>query len=94
MLYINKSFTMTVLELGSLEDITAPGTTLVSYYIPAGKNPGDVSQHVTQELGTAANIKSKTTRKGVQAALRSLQSHLGRIPPNGLAIFASAESYV
>ena len=84
-------------KLEELRDEISLGTTLVSYYIPAGGSLSSVSQHVTGELGTAANIKSKVTRKGVQGALRSIQQNvkgLRKIPDNGLAIFASSSSYI
>jgi len=81
----------------ALQKVSSTGTTLVSYYIPADGSLSQVSQHITHELGTASNIKSKSTRKDVQGALRSIQDHFRRIkaiPANGLAIFASTESYV
>ena len=68
--------TSALAKIKELELASSNGTTLVSYYIPSGGSISSVSQHVTQELGTAANIKSKTTRKGVQSALKSLQQNI------------------
>lgn len=44
-----------------------------------------------QEIGTAVNIKSKTTRKNVLAALARVEQHLKQYkqtPPNGLCIYS------
>ena len=67
-------------------------TLMVSLYIPANRGLSDFVNELTTELGTAANIRSKTTRKNVTTAL---QSTLGRLkqmghkaPESGLAIFA------
>lgn len=65
-------------------------TELISVYAPAGSNLNIVIKQLEQEKSTAANIKSKTTRKNVMDALEKLTRHLRlykKIPPNGLAIF-------
>lgn len=81
-------------QVQTLVPIRTGATTLISYYVPAGSQLAKVNQHIANELSTAANIKSKTTRKDVQRALRSLKDNFAAIPPNGLAIFVSAESYI
>ncbi|MCR8487076.1 MAG: peptide chain release factor aRF-1 [Crenarchaeota archaeon] len=65
-------------------------TTLVSIWIAPGTPTSEITSLINQELATAARIKSRTTRKHVQAALRSISSKFKawtQIPPNGLLIF-------
>ncbi|PIO06808.1 peptide chain release factor 1 [Candidatus Woesearchaeota archaeon CG08_land_8_20_14_0_20_43_7] len=50
-----------------------------------------IINHLSQEQGTATNIKSSSTRKNVIDALERMIQHLrvvGRNPPNGLAAFS------
>lgn len=49
-----------------------------------------VSAMLTQEYGTASNIKSRVNRLSVLAAITSTQQRLklyNRVPPNGLVLF-------
>ena len=48
-----------------LEKLKGRHTELVSVYVPAGYNLQLISDHISQEIGTATNIKSKLTRKNV-----------------------------
>lgn len=80
--------------LRTLAAAKSASTTLVSYYIPSGYAIQNVRTHLVNELATSQNIKSKQTRNDVQSALKSMQANLTRVPPNGLAVFASSESYV
>ncbi|MBI2573266.1 peptide chain release factor aRF-1 [Candidatus Woesearchaeota archaeon] len=69
----------------------APHTELVSVYVPAGYELTKITQHLGEELGTAANIKSATTRKNVQGALEKMITHLRqypRTPEKGLVAFS------
>lgn len=70
------------------------GTELISVYITPDFDLNKVVQQLREEQGTASNIKSKSTRKNVIAALERiiqfLRSYIEthrRPPPNGLAIF-------
>ncbi|MAE12970.1 peptide chain release factor 1 [Candidatus Woesearchaeota archaeon] len=66
-------------------------TELVSVYIPQGYDMNKIMTHLSQEQGTATNIKSKATRDNVISALEKMIQHLKlypRTPPNGLAVFA------
>jgi peptide chain release factor subunit 1 len=66
-------------------------TELVSVYVPAGYDINKITTHVSQEQGTATNIKSTSTRKNVINALEKMIQHLKlykNTPPNGLAVFA------
>jgi len=74
-----------------LEAIRGRHTELVSVYIPTGYKIVDVIGQLKDEQGTAANIKSKTTRKNVMTALEKIIHHLRifrQTPPNGLVVFA------
>jgi len=69
------------------------GTELISLYIPPGKQISEVMNMLREEYGTAANIKSTTTRKNVQDAIVKVQQRLKlfkETPENGLVIFCGA----
>lgn len=80
-----------------LEDLAGKrgrGTELISVYITSDFELTKVVQQLRDEKGTAANIKSKTTRKNVTSALERIIQFLRtyidahrRSPPNGMAIF-------
>jgi peptide chain release factor subunit 1 len=76
--------------LKKLEKIRGRHTELVTIYVPAGLNLHFIATQVTQEQGTAANIKSKAVRKNVLGALEKINQHLKlykKTPENGLALF-------
>ncbi len=69
------------------------GTELVSLYVPPGRQISEVVAMLKQEHGTAANIKSDTTRKNVQDAIVKVMQRLKlfkKVPKNGLVIFSGA----
>jgi len=80
-----------------LEDLASKrgrGTELISVYISPDTDLAKVMQQLRDEQGTASNIKSKTTRKNVLAALERIIQFLRtyseanrRPPPHGMAIF-------
>ena len=75
-------------ELGELR---GRHTELVSVYVPAGYNLTDIIGQLKDEQGTAANIKSKATRKNVMSALEKIIQHLRvfkATPPKGVVVFA------
>jgi peptide chain release factor subunit 1 len=81
--------------LEELEGKRGRGTELISVYITPDFDLAKVLQQLREEQGTAANIKSKSTRKNVQGALERiiqfLQAYMRsnrKPPPNGMAIFA------
>ncbi|MBN1897063.1 MAG: peptide chain release factor 1 [Candidatus Aenigmarchaeota archaeon] len=77
--------------LKKLGAIRGRHTELVTIYVPAGLNLYIISNQVSQEQGTAVNIKSKAVRKNVLTALEKINQHLKlykRAPENGLAIFS------
>lgn len=77
----------------TLEELAAyrgMGTTLVTLYVPPTRQLSDVAAMVRNEVGQAANIKSKSTQDAVVSALTSIAARLKNYkatPPNGLAIF-------
>ena len=65
-------------------------TELISVYVSSGYDLNLTNSLLGNEQGTAENIKSKTTRKNVTAALKKIQQHLKlfkKNPENGLALF-------
>ena len=76
-----------------LESKEGRGTELISLYIPPNKPVSDVIGYLRQEYSTAANIKSKSTRKNVQDAIESAIQRLklfNRAGPTGLVVFSGA----
>ena len=74
-----------------IEQHRGRGTELVSVYVPAGYDLNKITTHISQEQGTATNIKSKQTRDNVISSLEKIIQHLKlypKTPENGLAIFA------
>ena len=65
-------------------------TELISVYIPDGYDLHKKRNQLADEQGTAQNIKSKSTRLNVIAALEKLQAELKNLkktPKNGLILF-------
>jgi len=69
------------------------GTELISLYVPPGRQISEVIGMLKHEHGTAANIKSDTTRKNVQDAIVKVMQRLKlfkKVPEKGLVIFCGA----
>lgn len=80
-------------KLSVLRSKEGRGTELISLYIPPNRNIFEVTRYLRKEYDQAGNIKDKSTRKNVQAALESLLQRLKlyRVPPeNGIALFCGA----
>ena len=63
---------------------------MISLLVPQGDKISLVQQMLTNELGTASNIKSRVNRLSVLSAITSAQQRLklyGRTPLNGLIIY-------
>ncbi|MEM0156314.1 MAG: peptide chain release factor aRF-1 [Thermoplasmataceae archaeon] len=76
--------------LNELNKLHGRGTELISLYIPPDKQISDVVQYLREEYSTSSNIKSKSTRKNVLAAIESIMSRLKyyKTPPEtGLVFF-------
>ncbi len=74
-----------------LDSYKAAHTEFVTVYVPEGYDLIKIIQHLQQEQGTAANIKSTSTRNNVIDALERMIQHLrvvGKTPKNGLAVFS------
>jgi len=66
-------------------------TEFVSVYVPEGYELNKIINHLSQEQGTAENIKSSSTKKNVIDALEKMIQHLRiykRTPEHGLAAFS------
>lgn len=77
--------------LEKLSSYKGGATELVSVYIPANYPIHEVANKIREEINQASNIKSKTTRNNVIAALEKIIAIIkmyGKTPQNGLAIFA------
>ncbi|MHA2293121.1 MAG: peptide chain release factor aRF-1 [Candidatus Hodarchaeales archaeon] len=81
-------------QLTDLQKKESPdgSTCLISLYVPPKKAISSFIQELTEEIGTATNIKSKFTQKNVVSALRNvigkLRLYKNKSPESGLAIFA------
>lgn len=54
-----------------LKQISSPGTSLITMYIPNNYNLTLISQKLNNELATACNIKDKSVRKNTIYSLKS-----------------------
>ena len=77
-------------KLRKLASFKGRGTELISLYLPPDVDRSLVTGQLTEEMSQSSNIKSPTTRKNVQGALRKLQNFLKtinfRLPENGLVV--------
>jgi len=65
-------------------------TELISLYIPSTKQVSDVTSYLRNEYSQSSNIKSKSTKKNVMAAIESITSRLKvfkKVPENGMVFF-------
>ncbi|KAM1018293.1 hypothetical protein ACFX2C_039935 [Malus domestica] len=73
-----------------LEAARGNGTSMISLIIPPRDKIPRVTKMLSDELGSASNIKSRVNRQSVQGAITSAQQRLklyNKVPPNGLALF-------
>lgn len=90
---VNKLKLKRILE--DLKKVHGRHTELVTVYVPSGYDINLVNNQIAQEQGTASNIKSKSTRKNVTAALDKIIQELKlykKTPENGMAIFSGNAS--
>jgi peptide chain release factor subunit 1 len=74
----------------NLESARGNGTSMISLIIPPKEQISRWSQKLTEEYGTASNIKSRVNRLSVLSAITSTQQKLklyNKVPPNGLLIY-------
>ena len=74
----------------SLENARGAGTSMISLILPPKSQLSQATNMLTQEYGTASNIKSRVNRLSVLAAITSTQQRLklySRVPDNGLVVY-------
>lgn len=74
----------------NLQDARGNGTSMISLIMPPRSQIPQYTKMLTDEYGTASNIKSRVNRLSVLSAISSTQQRLKmytRCPPNGLVIF-------
>jgi len=73
-------------------------TELISLFVPNGTDRSTVMNQLTQEINQSSNIKSPTTRKNVQGALRKIIQYLKavdfKIPETGIVLYSGNVSEV
>ncbi len=80
-----------------MKSYRARHTELITVYAPAGMDLNIITRQLESEKSTAANIKSTSTRKNVEAALDSLVRYCKqtrRAPKNGVCLFSGNVSQV
>lgn len=82
-----------LIESLSQAESSSQGTSLITYYLPADTSLWLPIEKLTQEQGTASNIKSRVVRQSVQSAIRSslqlLKSYSNaKTPENGMILCA------
>ncbi|MFW9780124.1 MAG: peptide chain release factor aRF-1 [Candidatus Heimdallarchaeota archaeon] len=81
-------------QLAELQEKESPdgSTCLISLYVPPNRKIADFVQELSDEIGTATNIRSKFTQKNVISALKNVIGKLklygNSAPDSGLAIFS------
>jgi len=74
----------------NLEAARGNGTSMISLIIPPGDQISRVNKMLSDEYGTASNIKSRVNRLSVLGAIVSTQQRLklyNKCPPNGLVLY-------
>ena len=74
----------------NLETARGNGTSMISLILPPKSKIADANRLLTEEMGTATNIKSRVNRLSVLSAIKSTQERLKLYkdcPPNGLVIY-------
>jgi peptide chain release factor subunit 1 len=94
MTYTSKEVFKTLSQSKSLTG----GTSLVTMFIPSNYSMSLVTKSLTSELSTASNIKDKSVRKAVVAALKSSlvgvkTSKWHNAPENGLVLCSGETKY-
>lgn len=77
-------------QINFLRDAHGDGTSMVTILIPPHDAVHRMRQKLTDELGTASNIKNRVNRQSVEAAITSAiqkLSQFNQTPTNGLCVF-------
>jgi peptide chain release factor subunit 1 len=79
-------------KIKALETYRGRHTELISLYVPYNSDRSTVMNQLTNEISQSSNIKSASTRKNVQGALRKIIQYLKvtdfKLPKNGLCLFS------
>jgi len=73
-----------------LESARGNGTSMISLIVPPKSQVSQISKMLSDEYGTASNIKSRVNRLSVLSAITSAQQKLKlytKVPPNGLVLY-------
>jgi peptide chain release factor subunit 1 len=73
-----------------LRDVRGNGTSMISLIAPPNSQVSQLNRLLTEEYGTATNIKSRVNRLSVLDAITSTQQRLklyNKIPTNGLLLY-------
>jgi peptide chain release factor subunit 1 len=73
-----------------LSNVRGNGTSMISLILPPNEQVAKVNKMLSDEYGTASNIKSRVNRLSVLSAITSVRERLKRynkIPPNGLVLY-------
>lgn len=76
--------------IASLQKARGSGTSMISLILSPGTQISQTTKMLTDEYGTASNIKSRVTRQSVLSAITSAQHRLkqySKCPPNGLVVY-------
>jgi peptide chain release factor subunit 1 len=77
-------------RLEELRTFSGRATELISLYIPSTKQIHEVTSYLRNEYSQSSNIKSKSTKKNVMAAIESITNRLKAFkkpPENGMVFF-------
>jgi peptide chain release factor subunit 1 len=77
-------------KLEEIQSYSGRATELISLYVPPTRQIHEVVAYLRNEYSQSSNIKSKSTRKNVMAAIDSIMSKLRaykRPPENGMVFF-------
>lgn len=77
-------------QLEAIEEYSGRATELISLYVPPTRQISFVVGYLRNEYSQSSNIKSKSTRKNVMAAIESIMSRLKSFkkpPENGIVFF-------
>lgn len=77
-------------KLEEIQSYSGRATELISLYVPPTRQIHEVVSYLRNEYSQSSNIKSKSTRKNVMAAIDSIMSKLRaykRPPDNGMVFF-------
>lgn len=76
-----------------MKECRGNGTSVISLIMPPNSQIPLINKLLTEEYGTATNIKSRVNRLSVLDAITTAQQRLklyNRVPPNGLLLFSGA----